>query len=157
MPDNPNIEKIPDIIEQVPSQEQTSDAGRQIETAPETSAVIEREDTQAAVTLPDDTSQVKSQVSNTQIILQEVENILSHDMDKTFLNMDVATQHQFKIKGEQTSRQIILLLQKGKIGIKKITALILEWLRIIPQVNKHYIEQTAKIKAENIISMYKNK
>ena len=151
MPDNPNIEQIPNVVEQV------TDTGQSIEQAPELKATIEQETTPLEVNLPDDTNQVTAPVANTQIILQQVEEILSNNMDKAFLSMDVATQHKFKTKGEQTGRQITSLLQKGKATVQKITSLILEWLRIIPQVNKHYIEQEAKIKAENIINMYKNK
>ncbi len=157
MPDNPNIEQIPNVVEQTPNTEQVTDTGQSIEQAPELKATIEQETTPLEVNLPDDTNQVTAPVANTQIILQQVEEILSNNMDKAFLSMDVATQHKFKTKGEQTGRQITSLLQKGKATVQKITSLILEWLRIIPQVNKHYIEQEAKIKAENIINMYKNK
>jgi hypothetical protein len=157
MPDNPNIEKIPNIVEQIPSTEQVTDTGQSIEQAPEQPAAIEQEPTPVEINLPDDTSQITVPADNTQIVLQQVEEILSKNMDKAFLSMDVATQAKFKVKGEQTGQQITLLLQKGRAGLRKITNLILEWLRIIPQVNKHYIEQEAKIKAENIINMYKNK
>jgi hypothetical protein len=157
MPDNPNIEKIPDVIEQAPIPEQSADTGQPIEQAPEQISAVEQEATPVEVNLSDDTNQTTPQASNAQIVLQKVENILSQDMDKAFLSMDVATQHQFKVKGEQTGRQITVLLQKGKVTVQKIISLILEWLRIIPQVNRHYIEQEAKIKAENIISMYQDK
>ena len=157
MPDNPNIEQIPNVVEQTPNTEQVTDTGQSIEQAPELKATIEQETTPLEVNLPDDTNQVTAPVANTQIILQQVEEILSNNMDKAFLSMDVATQHKFKTKGEQTGRQITSLLQKGKATVQKITSLILEWLRIIPQVNKHYIEQEAKIKADVIMELHKNK
>lgn len=157
MPDNPNIEQIPNIPEAESIPEQAPDSGQRIEQAPETITSPEQAPAPVEVALPDNTVPATPQLSSSQVVLQKVENILSQDMDKAFLSMDVATQAKFKTKGEETGRQITILLQKGKASIQKISSLILEWLRIIPQVNRHYIEQEAKIKAENIISMYQNK
>lgn len=120
-----------------------------VEKAPETAAPI------SPVVLPSETSTAVA--SNDAIILQKVENILSHNMDRVFLSMDAATQQQFKAKGEATARQIVGLLSKTKIKLKELVSVIMSWLRIIPHVNKFYLEQEAKIKADEIIKMHQAK
>ncbi len=94
-------------------------------------------------------------VSSQSKVEKDIEGILAKGLDNTFLSMDTATQQEFKKKGEETSKAIVLILQSAKVKVKKIINLIVSWLRIIPKVNKYYIEQEAKIKAEEIILKYK--
>ncbi len=76
---------------------------------------------------------------------------------QVFLSLDTVTQIKFKQKGEETARKISDLLKTGKAKLKNILSLIVEWLRIIPQVNKYFLEQEAKIKADEIFALTKNK
>ena len=46
------------------------------------------------------------------------------------------------------------MIKAGMIQMKKILKLIREWLLIIPGVNKFFLEQEAKIKAEKIQQIY---
>ena len=71
-----------------------------------------------------------------------------------FLSMDAATQVTFKQKGEQTAKEVNNLLSSGKAKLQKIIDLIVSWLKIIPQVNQHFLEQEAKIKADEILRLY---
>ncbi|PIR06336.1 MAG: hypothetical protein COV55_04370 [Candidatus Komeilibacteria bacterium CG11_big_fil_rev_8_21_14_0_20_36_20] len=157
MPDLVNIEKTPISPEQsVESAEQKTAPEKSPEQFTEKKA--EQDASAQSVVLPDDSdSQDKTKISTSTVTLRKVESILSRDMDKVFLSMDAATQQKFKIKGEETARQITTILQKGKFKVKQIINLIVGWLRIIPRVNKHYIEQEAKIKADLIIKMHQNK
>lgn len=93
------------------------------------------------------------QSGSVQAIRHDVENILAEGMDSVFLSLDAGTQKIFKTKGEEISSKITHLLLQTKVKIKEITNLILEWLRIIPQVNRHYLEQEAKIKTEKILKI----
>ena len=90
-----------------------------------------------------------------QIILEKVESILASDLENVFLEMDVASQAAFKAKGEETAKAITVLLQKTKVQARKILDLIVAWLRLIPHVNKYYLEQEAKIKADAIMHLNK--
>ncbi|MBT4849816.1 hypothetical protein HON36_03110 [Candidatus Parcubacteria bacterium] len=87
--------------------------------------------------------------------VKNIESVLSQDMENAFLTMDAATQAQFKIKGEETSQKIAILMRQTGVKVKQVIILIFDWLKIIPRVNKFYIEQEAKIKAEAILKMYK--
>ncbi|MFA6252736.1 MAG: hypothetical protein WCV69_00485 [Patescibacteria group bacterium] len=96
-------------------------------------------------------------VENQQIVLEKVEKILAEDMDNIFLSLDVNQQAEFKKRGEEVSRQITKLLSKGSVSFKKIVNLIVSWLRIIPHVNRFYLEQEAKIKTDKIMRINSKK
>ena len=97
-------------------------------------------------------------VKNTsQIVHQQVESVLSAGMENVFLSLDAAIQRNFKLKGEETANKITNILMQSKIKVGEITKLILEWLRVIPRINKHYLEQEAKIKTDNILKINQQK
>jgi len=50
-------------------------------------------------------------------------------------------------------KKINTLLDKAKINLGKIASLIRKWLSIIPGVNKFFLEQEAKIKADEIMKL----
>ncbi|MDD5749928.1 MAG: hypothetical protein PHO91_04090 [Patescibacteria group bacterium] len=95
--------------------------------------------------------------SQSDISLKKVEEILAQGMENVFLSMDARTQEVFKIKGEETAKKINTALQKAKIKFSEIVSLISNWLKIIPQVNRYYLEQEAKIKADAIMRFYNKK
>lgn len=45
------------------------------------------------------------------------------------------------------------MLQATKVQTKKIVELLLAWLRIIPGVNRFFLEQEAKIKADKLLAL----
>ncbi|KKP89166.1 MAG: hypothetical protein UR94_C0042G0002 [Parcubacteria group bacterium GW2011_GWA2_36_10] len=152
------------IIEQshVPEQQanlsiEQKDAGAALERISETVTEKINEQNQAAAVLANIASQPTAPVVEEGWELKKVEEILSKDMEKVFLSLDSATQIKFKQAGEETAKKITELLKTGKAKLKKILSLIVEWLRIIPQVNKYFLEQEAKIKADEIFALTKNK
>lgn len=82
---------------------------------------------------------------------QNVEAILESDLEELYFSMNEQEQKLFKQKGEQTAKQIIKLISSAKATFHKIFKLIKDWLKNIPRVNKFFIEQEAKIKADKII------
>ena len=84
---------------------------------------------------------------------KKIEKLLESDLAEIFLNMSPEKQEEFAVKGEEISRKINKLLEKAKITLKEIISLIKEWLQIIPGVNKYFVEQEAKIKADEIIRL----
>jgi len=87
---------------------------------------------------------------------QEIDNILAEGLHEVFLKMDPQKQKEFKEKGEETVMKINKLLDKTKVKISQIIDLIKKWLHVIPGVNKFFLEQEAKIKADRIMRI-KNK
>lgn len=86
---------------------------------------------------------------------RRVEDILSSGLENIYLDMDSNTQAKFRAKGEETSAKIADLISRGKATLKKVLSLLIDWLRIIPGVNKHFLEQEAKIRADNIMNIRK--
>ncbi len=89
--------------------------------------------------------------------LVNIENILSEHLDELFLTMTPQEQMSFKQKGEETAIKINALLQETKIKVKEIINLIKEWLKIIPGVNKFFLEQEAKIKTDRLLNLREQK
>jgi len=84
---------------------------------------------------------------------QSVEAILESDLEELYFQMNKQEQKVFKEKGEQTAKQIIELVTSAKATFDKVFKLIKNWLKIIPGVNKFFIEQDAKIKADKILQI----
>lgn len=86
---------------------------------------------------------------------KQVEKILESGLEEIYSKLPDDKKKEFKIIGEQTAIKINLLLNKTKIKIKNIINLIKKWLSLIPGVNKYFIEQEAKIKADEIVRIKK--
>jgi len=84
---------------------------------------------------------------------KQVESILAEDLAEIYLSLAPQKRQEFKIKGEQTANKISQLLTKAKINIGEIIKLIKKWLMLIPGVNKYFLEQEAKIKADEIVKL----
>ncbi len=85
--------------------------------------------------------------------IRQIENILAEGLEEIYVNMPQAKQREFKLAGEKTAVEINKLLSETKVKINKIVSLIIKWLTIIPGVNRFFLEQEAKIKADEIVKM----
>ena len=88
-------------------------------------------------------------------ITLKIEKIMEDGLEDAYKELTPIQQQEFKIKGEETAWNIRQVLKKTKIKIKEIFKLLLEWLKLLPGVNKFFLEQEAKIKADKIISLNK--
>lgn len=84
---------------------------------------------------------------------QEIDNILSEGLHDVFLKMKADRQKEFKRVGEDTAVKIAVMMDKGKLKISKVLELIRKWLKLIPGINKFFLEQEAKIKADKIMRL----
>ncbi len=85
----------------------------------------------------------------------KVEQILSAGLEDTYKSLSPLAQQEFKLKGEETALKIREMLRQTKIKVKKIFKLIIEWLSMLPGVNRFFLEQEAKIKTDKIIELKK--
>ena len=88
-----------------------------------------------------------------QVRQKQVEDILAADLEEMYLKLAPEKQQEFKGKGEETARQINNLLDQAKVKIGKIISLIKKWLSLLPGVNRFFLEQEAKIKADKIVKL----
>lgn len=85
---------------------------------------------------------------------KQIEGILEEDLGEMYNNLTPQEQKSFKIKGEETSRAVFMLIyHKTKVKVKKIIKLIKQWLKLLPGINKFFLEQEAKIKADKIVNL----
>lgn len=158
MPDSQNfLEKIktsegntPQTEREVvmPESEQTQEQPIQeltpIEIQPEIKLVTQKEQPKKAKPI---IPQVKDEMT------QKIEKIMEEDLKDAFLELTPVQKQEFKIKGDEVLGKIRLLMNKTKINIKKIIKLLLSWLKILPGINKFFLEQEAKIKADKILAL----
>lgn len=85
----------------------------------------------------------------------KIEHVMEDGLKDAFVSLSPLEQQEFKLKGEQTARAIRNLLGETKIKIKKIFQLLLEWLKLLPGVNRFFLEQEAKIKVDQILAIHK--
>lgn len=83
----------------------------------------------------------------------EVEKVMEEGLKDAFKELTPIQRQEFKIKGEETAYKIRDLLRATHVKVKKIVKLIIEWLKMLPGVNRFFIEQEAKIKTDKIIAL----
>lgn len=86
---------------------------------------------------------------------KHIDKILAEGLNDVFLTMKPSEQQKFKEEGEKTVKKINELLTHAKVKLNKIINLIRRWLKLIPKVNRHFLEQEAKIKADRIMKLKK--
>lgn len=89
--------------------------------------------------------------------LVKIEKILEEDLESFYFSMPPDKQLAFKEKGEETASKIEKMVEAGKAVARKILKLIRAWLKIIPGVNKFFLEQEAKIKTDKVMAMAEKK
>ena len=83
----------------------------------------------------------------------KIENIMEDGLAEAFKELPPIERQEFKIKGEETAKKIRDLLKSTHVKVKKIFRLLLDWLRMLPGINRFFLEQEAKIKADKIIAL----
>jgi hypothetical protein len=95
------------------------------------------------------------QVKDPEIV--RIESILSEHLDELYLLMTPQQQLAFREKGEETANKIDKLLKDVKVRVKEILNLIKDWLKLLPGINKFFLEQEAKIKTDRLLNMREQK
>jgi hypothetical protein len=126
------------------------DVGR-VEKAPEQFAEKQAEVPAEPAVTPVSLPTVEPVSTPVEPVVKKIEDILSDGLDDFYLHLPPEQQQQFKREGEEAARKISVLLQQAKIKIKEIIAVIVGWLKAVPGLNKFFVEQSAKIKADKIL------
>lgn len=85
----------------------------------------------------------------------EVEGILEDGLKDVYGKLPDNLKPVFKQKGEETAQAISRMVKEASVKFGEIMKLILSWLKIIPGVNRFFLEQEAKIKADRIVLLTK--
>lgn len=89
--------------------------------------------------------------------LVQIEDILEEDLGDAYFSMSPKRREDFKKKGEETASRIEKLVEAVKINSTKILGLIKKWLKLIPGINRFFLEQEAKIKTDKILNLRERK
>lgn len=90
-------------------------------------------------------------------LMREIEDVLSEDLLDVYTSMTPEQQAKFKIKGEETAGKIAQMLESVRVQSQRVLSLIKDWLKIIPGVNRFFLEQEAKIKTDKILTLAETK
>lgn len=88
---------------------------------------------------------------------EAIDRLLSDGLSDIFIKMPPAKQQEFKTEGEKTVKKINKLIEKGKLSLDSLIKIIRKWLSLIPGVNRFFLEQDAKIKADKIMEINKER
>ena len=148
---NSNPEKL---IEQAPriNVPESGENNFRLEGLHEVGGLTEQAEDTVGMELPQHFLPPQAPLSPEEQEFKKVEGILEEGLEDMYTKMMPIEQQKFKIKGEETTNLILQLIHQHKIKIKKVFELIKKWLKMIPGVNKFFLEQTAKIKTDKILA-----
>ncbi|MBI4592517.1 hypothetical protein HY733_03670 [Candidatus Uhrbacteria bacterium] len=138
----PEVPVAPDLAVEQPTMEtdmETMQGGVSPAELPQTQELVTTRVSQATTTKPVDR------------LDEEIEDILEEDLKKMYLSLPPEKQEKFRKEGELTRSRIRVLVGSAKVNAKKIFHLIRRWLKLIPGVNRFFLEQEAKIKTDKIL------
>jgi hypothetical protein len=82
-----------------------------------------------------------------------VEKILEEDLGDLYVKLDPQTRKKFQDEGDKLVVRIKDMVDHFKVKARKVVTLIRDWLKIIPGINKYFLEQEAKIKTDKILEL----
>lgn len=132
-----------------------------IERQSERAAQIEQHEQQpvtpAQEQQPQQTGTVAAPIAAKDPEIVRIEAIMARGLEDEYARMTPKQQEHFREEGEKTAHIIHKLLQASRVKIKKIIKLLTKWLQLIPGVNKYFLEQEAKIKADELMELREDK
>lgn len=84
-------------------------------------------------------------------VLKQVEGLLADGLQSLYLSLPESGRAAFKRNGEAVAQKITDMIIIGKVKVKEVWKLIGEWLRVVPGVNRYFLEQEIKIKTDRIM------
>lgn len=85
----------------------------------------------------------------------EIEKILEEDLSDIYFSLPPKVQKKFHDEGDRVVQKIHRMIISLKVKAQKVLRLIRNWLKIIPGINKFFLEQEAKIKTDKIMLLAK--
>lgn len=82
---------------------------------------------------------------------RQIERVLEEDLVPLYRELDATQRVQFRTMGERTAAKIEVILTGAVVKVRDIINAIMEWLSLLPGVNRFFVEQEAKLKADKIL------
>ncbi len=87
-------------------------------------------------------------------LTSEIEDIMSEDLGPMYAKLSPEQRKVFKQEGERAAVSIRAMLEHVTVKAKTLIEIIRRWLRLIPGVNRFFLEQEAKIKADKMLALH---
>ncbi len=145
-PKSPEVPRTPENQQENPELAASAEAPERAAEPEKQPTVAERQPAAAAAP----TAPVRPQKDPE---LMRVERTLEDGLGDIYVSMPKAARQRFKQKGEAVAVTLRNMIAGAKVSAKKVLALIREWLKMIPGVNRYFLEQEAKIKTDRILEL----
>ncbi len=83
----------------------------------------------------------------------EVEKIMEEGLGALYATLPEDAKPKFKQKGEEAATEIAGMVRTLTLTVKRVLQLLRDWLLTIPNVNRFFLEQEAKIKTDTIVEL----
>lgn len=143
----------PSMADERDSFEQSLEATKEVQTAEQQEQTMDEEIKSLASSLRQQTTKNTAIPQVRDELTVQIEKIMEEGLADVFRELTPTQKQEFKRKGEQTANQIRLLYNKTNIKVKKLFHLLLDWLKFLPGINRFFLEQEAKIKADKMIAL----
>lgn len=157
-PEVPNVSpEIPPLGEDVSSVEADHEAYEQ--SAERMDDLLHAEDAGATSAIPApskppaDVTRPPAVVRQKDEIVVEVEKILEDGIGPFYATMPEDAKTAFRQKGEAVALEVADMVRTAHVRFRRLISLITSWLKTIPGVNRYFLAQEAKIKADRIIEL----
>lgn len=81
------------------------------------------------------------------------EELMADGLETAYVTMTPAQQEKFRKKGEEVAKVIEDLTIRLKLTARRVLHLLRSWLKLIPGVNKFFLEQETKLKTDEIMKL----
>lgn len=92
-------------------------------------------------------------VQDTDEVREDVKDILEQGLVSYVHELPSEVRTRFLQKGQETATEIARLIHGFKATARVVFRLISAWLRLIPGVNKFFLEQEVKLKTDQILAL----
>ncbi len=82
-----------------------------------------------------------------------VEKIMEEGLGTLYASLPEEAKPLFKHKGEEAAREIAGMVRDLKLKVQRVLKLLRDWLLTIPNVNRFFLEQEAKIKTDHLVEL----
>jgi hypothetical protein len=86
-------------------------------------------------------------------IVGRVEDVLEEGLADTYKSMAPGLQRKFRAEGERVAGELAGIIRSLKLNVSRVLKLITGWLKIIPGVNRFFLDQEAKLKTDRIMAL----
>jgi hypothetical protein len=86
-------------------------------------------------------------------VRRQIESILQGGLTDMYMQMQPAERAAFSKSANETASKLELLVSQFKANAREVLAIIRAWLTKIPRVNKYFLEQSSKIKTDEILEV----